>query len=302
MVENVMQQSRIPTDKVLTMRGQNLSNNQIISTLQRDGHDLPSIFSAMNQADIKSGIDFGQNQQPQGGSTMVEQQNMQGAGLPEAPLGPEGQQNDGGMQQPMQPMDQGLQQPMQPALMNQGMQQQPGMAPQGMPAMGGMPVGQPIMDPGMNSGAQFDTSGMGAPMDQMGGAPMGGPMGGPAPMGAPMQSQMPVGYETQRIEELAEAIIDEKWNEIVRSINKIVDWKERVEARVNKLEQRFDDMHKNFELLHKGVLGKVHDYDQNLQNVGAEIKAMEKVFQKVLPSLTESVSELGRITKNMKKK
>jgi hypothetical protein len=42
------------------------------------------------------------------------------------------------------------------------------------------------------------------------------------------------------------------------------------------------------------------DYDKNLLDVGTEIKAMEKVFQKVLPELTSSVQELGRITKTAK--
>jgi Mg2+ and Co2+ transporter CorA len=109
------------------------------------------------------------------------------------------------------------------------------------------------------------------------------------------------GYDTQRIEELAEAIIDEKWNEIVRSINKIIDWKERVESRVTKMEQQMDDLQKNFDRLHNGVLGKITDYDQNLQNVGAEIKAMDRVFQKVLPTLTDNVSELSNIAKRLKK-
>ncbi len=43
------------------------------------------------------------------------------------------------------------------------------------------------------------------------------------------------------------------------------------------------------------------EYDQNILNVGTEIKVMEKVFQKVLPTLTENVNELSRITKGMKK-
>ena len=136
------------------------------------------------------------------------------------------------------------------------------------------------------------------------------PMGNPGPMGpptmgpSPMEQPMPMGGSgnRERIEELAEAIIDEKWNEIVKSINKIIDWKDRVESRITKMEQRLDDMNKNFESLHKGVLGKVNEYDKNLNNIGTEIKAMEKVFQKVLPTMTENISELSRITDKMKEK
>ncbi len=238
----VMRPAQTPTDKVLQMRTQGVSNNQIIQILQRDGYDLTAIFNAMNQADIRGGVDAGTATAPQampaeGGETMAQQ-------LPSLQYP--------GQEQPAQEYES---------------QETPQQYPQEMPQ-------------------QY-----------------------PQEMPQQMQQQYPQqqeyrgsSFESQRIEELAEAIIDEKWNEIVRSINKIIDWKERVEARVNKIEQQLEDMNKSMDTLHKGVLGKITDYDQNLTNVGAEIKAMEKVFQKVLPSLTESVSELGRITEGMKKK
>ena len=37
-----------PTDKVITMRRQGLSNNQIIQALQHDGHESTNIFDALN--------------------------------------------------------------------------------------------------------------------------------------------------------------------------------------------------------------------------------------------------------------
>ena len=127
----------------------------------------------------------------------------------------------------------------------------------------------------------------------------------PPPMGmAPSSYPSPFGgmsSDAERIEELAEAIIDEKWNEIVRSINKIIDWKDRTEAKINKMEQSLDELHKNFDSLHQGVLGKISEYDNNLKDVSTEIKAMEKVFQKVVPTFTENVNELGRIARDLRK-
>jgi hypothetical protein len=35
-------------------------------------------------------------------------------------------------------------------------------------------------------------------------------------------------------------------------------------------------------------------------DVGTEMKAMEKIFQKILPGLTESVNKLDRIAKSSK--
>ncbi len=248
--QEVLRPARIPTDKVLEMRSQGISNNQIIQLLQREGYDLTAIFNAMNQADVKSGIDYEElatvPKSPPGGATMENQMRSEQEFYP---------RQVAGLEAPQYP----------------GPEQEFGMQQSGAPESS-FPAGP----------AAFPQQ------------PEMGPM--------PYPQQASSGYEAQRIEELAEAIIDEKWNDIVRSINKIIDWKERVEGRVTKIEQQVDDIQKNFDTLHKGVLGKISDYDQNLQNVGAEIKAMDKVFQKVLPSLTESVSELSRITTGMKKK
>ena len=67
-------------------------------------------------------------------------------------------------------------------------------------------------------------------------------------------------------------------------------------------EQELEDLKGDVENLHKAIVAKIGEYDKNLLDVGTEIKAMEKVFQKVLPELTGSVSELSRITKGIKTK
>jgi len=42
-------------------------------------------------------------------------------------------------------------------------------------------------------------------------------------------------------------------------------------------------------------IGKISEYDKNITDVGVEIKAMEKVFQKVLPTFTENVNKIDRL-------
>jgi len=104
------------------------------------------------------------------------------------------------------------------------------------------------------------------------------------------------------VEELVEAIIDEKWNELLKDINKIIDWKNKTENRMSQIEQAFQDLKTEFDKVHGAVLGKIGDYDKNILEVGAELKAMEKVFSKVLPAFTTNVNELTRITDTLKKK
>ena len=117
---------------------------------------------------------------------------------------------------------------------------------------------------------------------------------------APREIQPPVSIDEERIQEVAEAIIDEKWEEIAKDIKKVIEWKENSENRIAKLEQQLIDIRLSIDSLTKSIMAKVSAYDQNIVDVGTEIKAMEKVFQKVLPSLTENVNKLDRMTKGIK--
>ena len=117
---------------------------------------------------------------------------------------------------------------------------------------------------------------------------------------APKEIQAPASIDEERIQEVAEAIIDEKWEELAKDIKKVIEWKERSEDRISKLEQQIIDIRLSIDSLTKGMMSKISGYDQNIMDVGTEIKAMEKVFQKVLPNLTESVNKLDRMTKSYK--
>jgi DNA repair exonuclease SbcCD ATPase subunit len=151
-----------------------------------------------------------------------------------------------------------------------------------------------------------------------------GPMQSPTPSASPdMQppgmtmpgsgfAQAPTPQETQpnssgfeesreKIEELAEAIIDEKWEELVKNINKIIEWKDKMEGDFAKIQQEIQDLKETFNQLHSSIIGKINEYDKNIVNVGTQVKAMEKVFEKVLPTFTENIGELKRIVKSTKK-
>ncbi|MEK6848442.1 MAG: hypothetical protein AABX65_02315, partial [Nanoarchaeota archaeon] len=114
----------------------------------------------------------------------------------------------------------------------------------------------------------------------------------------PEQMQMPEQPEaiSERIEELTEAIIDEKWKEFTADINRVIEWKDKTESRITRLEQQIIDIKTSIDSLYKSLLSKIGQYDQNITDVGTEMKAMEKVFQKVLPTLTENVNKLERLS------
>ena len=118
----------------------------------------------------------------------------------------------------------------------------------------------------------------------------------------PEQQYPPMQQQHEPVEQLVEAIVNERWEEISKEINKIAEWRDRTDARLAKMEQSMQDMRGEFDRLHQALIGKIQEYDQNILNVGTEIKAMEKVFQKVLPQFTQNINELNRITKSIDKK
>ena len=128
-------------------------------------------------------------------------------------------------------------------------------------------------------------------------APQAQPIAPPMDMAPPPEDYG--GDSTERIEEVAEAIIDEKWEVLVKDIHKIVEWKEGMDSKMSKVESEVSDIREDFDKLHKAIISKIDEYDKNLSDVGSEIKAMNQVFQKVLPTFTENISTLSRITKNL---
>jgi hypothetical protein len=110
-----------------------------------------------------------------------------------------------------------------------------------------------------------------------------------------------IDVNTEEVEQLVESVIEEKWDELAKDINKVIEWRNDVETRMIKFEQKLESLREEYDKLHQALIGKVGEYDRHILEVSAEIKAMEKVFAKVLPVFTENVNELSRITQSMRK-
>jgi hypothetical protein len=112
--------------------------------------------------------------------------------------------------------------------------------------------------------------------------------------------QIPISGLQSTPEELIEAIIEEKWNELVKDINKVLEWKQKADSKLMTMEQQLNDMQSQFDKLHQAIIGKVGDYDKHILDVSTQLQAMEKVFGKVLPTFIDNVNELNTITQRVK--
>ncbi len=106
-----------------------------------------------------------------------------------------------------------------------------------------------------------------------------------------------MGNMYERIEEITESMSDERWDDLIIEVKKIIDWKEKVEEKQTLITNDLQKLKEDFKVLHQGVLGKLEDYDTRMQDVGTELKAVGKVFKDVIPTFVENVKELKAITK-----
>ncbi len=125
--------------------------------------------------------------------------------------------------------------------------------------------------------------------------------GPPPPPGMPIPAAQQSGnMELERIEEIAEAIIDEKWDELVSNVTKIIDWKNEMEHTLTVMQERISQIEEKFKHVHASMIGKIGDYDQTMKDVSTDVKALTKVFQKILPGFMENVNELGHIAEQFR--
>lgn len=137
------------------------------------------------------------------------------------------------------------------------------------------------------------------------------PMAAPAPTRmemppAPVYPEYPAAPSVDRIrkeevEALIEQIIEEKWDILTGDLGDINIWKEKVRTEIISTKQELLRLEHRFEEVNKAVLGKVSQYDKSIKSVGTDVKAIEKVLQKILKPLTTNIKELQRLTTKLKK-
>ena len=106
----------------------------------------------------------------------------------------------------------------------------------------------------------------------------------------------------EQIEELAEAIVAEKWKEFTAQIGDIPLWKEAVNIELTNVKKEVKHLEHRFDSLQQAVLEEVRDYNKSIKSIGSEMKALESVLQKIIEPLTTNIKELSRITQELKGK
>jgi chromosome segregation ATPase len=107
------------------------------------------------------------------------------------------------------------------------------------------------------------------------------------------QGAVPPSQIDERIQEISEEIIAERWQEILNNIKKVVEWKNRTDERIKKIEADIENLKSQTENIQESILKKIKDYDTHITQFTSNFRAMESVFKEVLPQFTQSVQDLA---------
>lgn len=101
------------------------------------------------------------------------------------------------------------------------------------------------------------------------------------------------------IQEVAEAIVAERWEVISKEFDKLRASQEDVVRKVDELGTTIANFESRVNNLEAGVFEKIRTFNDTVEKIGAEIKAMEQIFSKIIPSFSSSVARLSEVADKM---
>ena len=99
---------------------------------------------------------------------------------------------------------------------------------------------------------------------------------------------------TEDIEKIAEAMINQKLQGAEEVISKLQEL-QGLHSEVETLKNMYTALNEKVDGLQRSIVGKVDEYNKSINDVNAELAAVGKVFEKLIPEFTKDVRELQGI-------
>ncbi len=262
--------SRPPAlSRITSLTSQGVSEPEIIKTLRSEGYSPMEVDAAMKHA-LRSAAYGSNSQQPRYEQPPVEQSPQFGQQPPQQ----FGQQPPQGRRQifdeePFQPqsgMDQGSEFPQEDTMPE-------------LPSLGGM--GEPL-------------PGTAPPMEQP-------PMGGRPARPAGRNSSENQGESRHELEEISEAIIEDKLDMFRKEVDSISDEIKRTEAKMETIEQRFDKLESGKRNEIQEVRTMINQYKESMSDVSARMASIERAMKDSLTPMMQTMRSLSEAIKELKK-
>lgn len=109
----------------------------------------------------------------------------------------------------------------------------------------------------------------------------------------PEMAEIPVALGSSptatEIEEVVEAVVEEKWRQLEFRIDSVEKRFDAVNERLHDIDLQMRTLKESGNVASGGIEGKLEQYHENLGQIDARIGSIEKAFKETLPSMIESV-------------
>lgn len=116
----------------------------------------------------------------------------------------------------------------------------------------------------------------------------------------PYDSNAMSNQNLESIQQILEQIINEKWksssselNSLRSSVNINTNSVENIKDNLEKLNQRIDSIQNT-------MVGKTEEYNKTISDVNVELQAFEKVIDRLIPAISDSIKELRDLVDDLK--
>ncbi len=105
----------------------------------------------------------------------------------------------------------------------------------------------------------------------------------------------------ETIQQVLEQIIGERWNSASGDINNMKITIKNNSNSISEIEDRLDGLGQRIDGVQNTMLGKTEEYNKTISDVNVELKAFEKVIDRLVPTISDSIKELRDLIDNFKK-
>lgn len=105
-----------------------------------------------------------------------------------------------------------------------------------------------------------------------------------------------------RTEELVEKIVSEKWKNVEERVDKLEETKVEMANHIQDLRDDMNDLKSKYIQLQEDSSVRIEEYGKDLEGVGAQIKAMQRILQNMIPDIAKNVKDLNDVVLKIKSK
>ena len=102
------------------------------------------------------------------------------------------------------------------------------------------------------------------------------------------------------IQQVLEQIIEEKWESSSSDLNSVKTILKSTSGNLDVLRDQMNKLGQRIDGIQNVMLGKTEEYNKTLSDVNVELQAFEKVIDRLIPTISDSIRELRDLIDDLK--